>query len=258
MLCSYIFLTTKKITILCIIMLGFSTCFKAQSMNSKTLLNNLEPFWVLLENLRTDLEKNTGHQYTSSLEQSYGFIQLDLIDAKQQLFLRVRYQLQHPKKLSLHSVYCRDENKSKQFNNDINRVLGDFEWHSNPDSDFKLTAKQTEYLALADRIAALGNDINATPSHYGSVTITSDFIQLTQINRRNSRSLDHKDSYCMRDLYFVIPLKKNNEAKEKLKIGSYYLGEMEVYFQDVSAKTQRTTGDKIMAQLKEEIKNYKY
>jgi len=247
----------KKVAIFYIIILSFSTYSKAQSMTSRTLLNNLEPFWGFLESLRKNTQESTGKKYTSHLEQSYSFIQLELRDTEQLLLLQVRYQLQHPPKLDIYSFYCDDKKLSKKLKTQCRKMVGDFEWNNTPSTTFILSEQQSQYFEIADRIASLANDINATPTCYGAVIITSESIKLEQINRWNSKSLDHKDSYFMRDLYFVIPLIKN-DTKEKThhSFGSYYIGTMEVFFQDGSAKKQRTIGDKIMMQLEKEIENY--
>ncbi len=245
-----------KNAVLFAILFCLSTFVKAQSLSSKTLLNNLEPFWVLLEDLREDLEKLTHKEYTSSLEQSYHFIQLELRDSAQQLFLQIKYQIQFPKKIARYSFYCQDKNIPDQFEVHSNQMIGAFEWDSIPKDTFKLSTKQTQHLEIADRIAALGNDLGATPSDYESVIITSTFIKLKQSNSKNSKSLDHKDSYFLRDLYFIVPLNESINKKEHSLIKAYYIGDMKVFFYDGSAKSQKITGDKIKAQLENEIKRY--
>lgn len=245
----------KRLSICLFVAFIFSMQCNAQAMTSRTLLNNLEPFWFSLETLRKNILETTGNEYTSTLQQSYGFIILELRNAEQQLFLQVKFQIQFPKKLTCYSFYCEEKNMATKIKAYTDQLAGDFEWNESPESTFKLTPQQIQYLEMADRIASPGNDINATPSSYGSVIITSEFIKFEQINHMNSTSLDHKDSYSLRDLYFIIPLKGTSKRRHDLKIGSYYLGEMEVFFQDGSAKTQRATGDQIMIQLREAIKN---
>jgi hypothetical protein len=268
----------KKASLLFFLFLLLSTYSKAQSMTSRNLLNNVVPHWSFLEQLREDLYVSTGTKYTAVLEQSYSFIQLELRDNEEQLFLQIRYQIKSGNKLTLYSFYCDKEDIAVELETQAKRLLAIFEWntslsHSNHPSklevhnkqvedsttknEFKLTDEQITYLEIADRIAAVGDDISTYPSFYNTFTLTADFIKLAQINDRNSRSIDHKDSYFMRDLYFTISLKQKAKKQNAPKVDCYFIGEMEVLFQDSSAKSQRETGDRIMLQLKEEIKNYK-
>jgi hypothetical protein len=117
-----------------------------------------------------------------------------------------------------------------------------------------LSLKQIEYLQIADRIRTLDH-------HRGvreNVTITSTFIKLNQTNHWNARSLDHKDSYLLRNLDFIVPLKRNiNKKEDPREVGSKYIGDIEVIFNDRSAKSRRSTGDKIKIQIENEIKKYK-
>lgn len=225
-------------------------------MTSRNLLNNLVPHWAFLEELRDDLSKSTHAKYTASLEQAYTFIQLELKDDEAQVFLQIRYQIQSETKLSLYSFYCDNENIEAELEEKAKELLINFEWSSSAKKVFPLTKEQILYLEIADRIARVGNDISAYPSYYSALKLTSHFIKLEQINGRNSRSIDHKDSYFLRDLHFLIPLKEET-IKKGAFVEPYLIGAMEVLFQDSSAKSQRETGNKIMLQLKEEIKNYK-
>ncbi|MBL4649841.1 MAG: hypothetical protein JKY03_08920 [Aureispira sp.] len=263
-----------KNALLFFIFLLISTYSKAQPMTSRNLLNNLAPHWAFLEQLREDLQESTSTKYTATLEQSYSFIQLELRDGDNQLFLQIRYQIKSENKLTLYSFYCDQEDIRVELEAQVKELLVNLEWNqssqkpntqvdnSTTKSAFKLTDEQILYLEIADRIAAVGNDISTSPSFYNTLTLTANFIKLEHVNRRNSRSINHKDSYFMRDLYFIIPLREKEQNKRKnptleIRIGSYFIGAMEVLFQDNSAKSKRETGDKIMLQLKEEIKNYK-
>lgn len=277
----------KKVSHLFFLFLLLSTYSKAQSMTSRNLLNNLVPHWAFLEQLREDLYESTGTKYTAVLEQSYNFIQLELRDNEEQLFLQIRYQIKSGNKLTLYSFYCDKEDIAVELEVQAKRLLANFEWNtslshsshpsklrwtfttsklevhnkqvedSTTKNEFKLTDEQITYLEIADRIAAVGDDIFTYPSFYNTFTLTADFIKLAQINDRNSRSIDHKDSYFMRDLYFTISLKQEAKKQNAPKVDCYFIGAMEVLLQDSSAKFQRETGNKIMLQLKEEIKNYK-
>lgn len=246
----------KKLSILFLLILSFSMNTNAKPISSTSILNKLEPFWSLLETIRTDLEEISTNKYTARLEQSYDFIIMDLRDAEEQIFLELKYQAQSNKKLICYSFYCADEKRSKKIKTQTNKMLGAFDWDEKPTSLFELNNEQINYLDIADRIASLGNDIDAEPSDYASIIITEDCIRLSQSNHRNSRSLDHKKTYLMRDLVFTIPLKNKDTQENKSQYGKYYLGEMEIYFKDASAEIQKETGDNILKQIKEEIENY--
>lgn len=247
----------KKATILFFLVLIFSTYSSAQSMTSRNLLNNLVPYWEFLEGLRTDLSESTDIAYTSVLQQAYSFIQLELRDEEGQLFLQLKYQIQSDSTLALYSFYCDNKNIAAQLETQAKKLLTHFEWHTPSKNNFKLTDKQIQYLEIADRIAAVGNDIFADPSFYNLFILKADLIKLEQINRRNSRSIDHKESYFLRDLYFLIPLKDKKDSQKTAKINHSFIGDLEIYFGDSSAKSQRGTGDKIQLQLEEELKNYR-
>lgn len=249
----------RKLVLFMIAFLGFSFMSISQSITSRTLLNNLKPYWLFLEDIRQDIEKTTGNKYESVLEQSYEFIQLDLRDSSQQLYLRIIYKIELPGKLIRYDFYCADKKISTRMESNADKLVGAFTWDSIPENIFELSTKQIEYIQIADRIASLGNDshLSAKPSDYKSVIITSDFIKLDQSNHWNSRSLD-KDSYYLRDLQFIIPLKENINNKDSRKTSeNYYIGDMEIIFSDGSAKSHKDIGDKIKAQIDIEIKKYK-
>lgn len=247
-----------KQALLFLLVFGFSFLCKAQSLSSRTVLNNLAPYWVFLEDLRQDIEKSTGNEYESTLEQSNNFIELELRDSAEQLFFRVIYKIQFPDELVRYRFYCADKEKSAKLEAQVDQMLGTFQWDSIPKHTFELSLKQIEYLQIADRIASVGNDIFAAPSDFGSVVITSSFIKLNQINRKNSRSIDHKDSYFLRDLHFILPLKENSIDKEGPQVvGSHFVGELQIIFNDGSAKSRKSTGDQIRTQIELEIEKHK-
>lgn len=246
----------KKAIFLFILSLLSFMYSNAQSMTSRNLLDNLAPHWVFLEDLREELFASTKMEYVAVLEQAYSFIQLELRDEDGQLFLQIKYQMRSENSLSLYSFYCDNKNMATQLEDQAKKQLENFEWKVPSKSKFQLSNNQIQYLEIADRIATFGDDISTNPSFYTKLLLTANVIQLEQINRRNSRSIDHKNSYFLRDLYFVIPLKDANEGKKASKIGAHFIGDLEIRFQDSSAKSQRATGDKIMLQIKEEVKNY--
>lgn len=248
----------KNTLLLLIILFSSSSYCKAQLMNSKIVVDNLAPFCVSLENIKEQAQATTGATYIASLEQAYSFIQLELRDTDEQVFFQVKYQIQFSDQLSYYDdPYCEDKKLGKRLKKTTDQFIGCFKWQEQPTNNFKLSPEQTKYLEIADRIAALSNDMpNTRPSYYSKVIITADFIRLEQINHWNSRSLDHKDSYFLRDLYFVIPQETEKTIKKSDRFGVKYIGEMEVFFSDGSAEKRRDVGDKIRLQIKEELDNY--
>ncbi|MEQ8363691.1 MAG: hypothetical protein RH948_12535 [Cyclobacteriaceae bacterium] len=225
-------------------------------MTSKDLLNKLGFFWSFLENIRTNLPEPTRSNYTSVVVQSYDFIQLELKDETQQLFLQVKYQIQSKNKLTLCNFYCDDKSIAPPIKAKAMLLLGDFEWETKSGEKFNLNPEQVEYLEIANRISALSNDMQAFPSSYVRIIITAESLTLEQNNHWNAKSRNHIDSYFLRNLHFVVPLNDDLKDQQRRKIDSYYIGEMEVFFQDRSAKANRAAGDKIMKQLKKEIERY--
>ena len=193
------------------------------------------------------MEELNGVKYEATLEQSYSFIELELKDSANQLFLNISYKIEHPGTLILSGLYCSDNKLVRKLKLKANQLLGEFKWDSVPKTTFDLGEKQIEYLQIADRIAAFGNDLSATPTDFRNVVVTSNFIKLDQSNYWNSRSLDHKDSYLLRDLYFYVPL--NDAAikvkNDKLVFGSYFIGDMVVIFSNGSADSQKEIGNEI-------------
>lgn len=255
----------QKITSLCFLLFILYTSSNAQSITSLNLLNNITSHWEFLEQLRDDLSESTNTKYTARLEQSYTFIILELRNEEDQSFLEIKYRFKSEKELTLYSFYCDNKEIAHEIELRAKQLLTSFKWSNKASkevdnsiitNEFKLTKEQIHYLEIADRIAMVGNDIYTYPSFYNSFILTDHFIKLVHINDRNSRSIDHKDNYFLRDLYFFIPL-NDNTIKKDTYIDSYFIGAMEVLFQDNSTKPQKATGNQIILQIKEEIENYK-
>jgi hypothetical protein len=117
--------------VLFIIISGLSFFCEAQSLTSRMLLNNLEPFWEFVEDLRQDLKKSTGNEYKSVLKQSGYLIELELIDSTQKKFLRVQYGNKFSGKLIRYNFYCADKKLStQQLEADADQMVETFEWDS--------------------------------------------------------------------------------------------------------------------------------
>lgn len=247
----------RKKLVVCVFLILPFFC-NAQLMSSRRLLNNLAPFWELVEELRQNTEKNSGKKYQSVLMHTNNFFELKLIDNQKNVFLEVIYKQEFPYKLSLYRFYCADKKITPKLKNEVLKKVGKFEWESAFDVTFTLTEEQIEYLEIADRIASLGNDTNNQPSFYESVQITSDFIKLNQPNYLNSESIDHKNNFYLRDLYFKIPLHKKKATNERSlnPLENFYIGNMKIFFTDTSSKQNQNTGNLIKNQIRLEINQY--
>ncbi|MCB0477439.1 MAG: hypothetical protein KDC84_04715 [Crocinitomicaceae bacterium] len=246
-----------KIKIFTIYMIIFSCSLsaRAQNLSTENLFNNLHPFWEFLEEVKTEVNDEKGTAYHSVLRQSHNFIFLELEDEKRVLMLRIELQIEHPGKLVKNQVYCRHDDLTKKISQKADKLEGEFEWKTDSSNTFKLTQTQINYLKIADRIAAKGNDIHAQPTDFSEVILTEYWIKLEQINRLNSRSLSHRDSYYLRDLKIAIPLFPKEE-KHNTEIGIYKIGRMLINFFDGSAKDYKATGDQIRTQIEKEKEAY--
>lgn len=248
----------QKLLTLGVLTLAFSFTGSSQQLSSQTLLNKLHPFWEAIEEIREEVTEKKGVHYVSLLEQSYDFITLILQDSSGQLFLEIKYQLKSQNMLVQTNFYCADEELRKKVLAKAKKMEGKFDWNNPAKTTFNLSSDQILYLQIADRIASKGNDISARPSDYGRLLLSSKWIKLTQSNHWNSKSLDHKDSYYMRDLSILIPLEKVAESDPNpISIDLYQIGAMQVHFVDGSAKSSRGTGDEILAQIKKEMEDFK-
>lgn len=237
----------------------FSFIGYSQSISSKQVLQKLGPYWDFADNIRKQIEDTSKYEWQTVIEQSYGFIIVE-IRRDYSIFLRVEYQVQQ-KEMKIYNFYCAEKKLEKRMKKKCQILEKPFDWNDVSNSYFKFSKEIENYLEIADRIAAKGNDISARPSDFGRIILRSDYIKLSQNNHWNSRSLDHKDSYFMRDLSFKIKFadpSKEHPKKDKniIAIGQYFIGFMEINFNDGSAKSQQGTGDEILAQLKKEVQSF--
>ncbi|MEZ4937277.1 MAG: hypothetical protein R2799_06755 [Crocinitomicaceae bacterium] len=241
--------------ILFICLLGIAHFGQSQKLSTQNLLNNLQPYWEFLEEIKTEMDDQLKTEHHRILRQSHNFIFLELTDEKNVLSLRIELQIEHPGKLVKKQVYCRHNDLTKKISQKADKLEGVFEWKTDSSNTFNLTQEQINYLKIADRIAAKGNDIHAQPTDFGDVIVTEYWIKLEQINRLNSRSLSHRDSFYLRDLKIVIPLFPKEE-QHNTEIGIYKIGRMLINFFDGSAKDNKVTGDQIRTQIEKEKEAY--
>jgi hypothetical protein len=127
--------------------------------------------------------------------------------------------------------------------------------HASSDSS-SLSSEVNAYLTMAESIAtpaylcAAGDDYR--PGYFSEISLDANGITLEQINHMNSRSLNHKTDYSLRNLEFFIPLDDSPEQNKRPGIDTEYIGKMRVDFSDRSSENNRKCGDKIMEKLEEE------
>jgi hypothetical protein len=111
------------------------------------------------------------------------------------------------------------------------------------------------YLTIAESIARCayhctsGDDYR--PGYFSEIIVTRESITLQQINHMHARSLDHKNSYSLRDLEFFIPVGPSPEDKLPL-LSDDHIGTMHIMFSDRSSGSNRTCGDRILEKIAEE------
>lgn len=119
----------------------------------------------------------------------------------------------------------------------------------------QLSDETITYLDTADRISQHAVNMyhgdSYWPGNYSNVKLTADTITLEQINHMNSRSINHKDNYSLRDLVFQIPLQ--NTVVLKQSYDARLLGRMVVSFSDRSSQNNRAAGDGIHEQIQKEF-----
>jgi hypothetical protein len=117
------------------------------------------------------------------------------------------------------------------------------------------------YLTIAESIATCaylctaGDDYR--PGYFSEITVEAEGITLSQVNRMNSRSLDHKQNYALRDLKIFIPLKPLPEHNSRLQLDEHSIGSMRIHFSDLSSPNNRKCGDRILGKIEEERVRFK-
>jgi hypothetical protein len=127
--------------------------------------------------------------------------------------------------------------------------------HYNPETE--------RYVTIADEIAKQGYRCSSgddfRPGYFSEISVTGDAIILKQINHYNSRSINHKDDYHMRDLEFYIPLKRIDHEKKSpnLRSNSYQIGDMAIVFSDRSSEKNKACGNEVLNKIREEALVFK-
>jgi hypothetical protein len=107
-------------------------------------------------------------------------------------------------------------------------------------------------LSIADDIAQTAYQCEAgdnySPGFYSEILIEQNRVILRQTNHWNSRSLDHREDYHLRDLEFFIPLQA---TEEKASSYDYRIETMFINFSDMSSKNNRSCGERLRQKMAE-------
>jgi hypothetical protein len=236
------------------------------------LLNGLQEYLSLLAAIRDNGIKNlqtSGYppmEFRNTVSLSYSFIKIRLDHADQgrrasTLYLECTFQVEGAK-VSITEIYCSDKTREQPIR-DLIQLRSPFTWSSDPKHN-TYNEETLGYLAIADEIAEQGylctSGDNYFPGFFSEITIEDSGITLKQINRMNSKSLDHRNDYSMRDLEFFIPLNLNGgnpfEAESRIRTGNdYSIGKMLVNFSDRSSENKKACGNRIREKILEKMKN---
>jgi len=230
-------------------------------MHTADILNNL--FTYLLELQAIQRKKAAAMPesiFTYSLSISYDQIQLELFrndtgNTRQHPYLQLLFEINQTR-VMFKEIHCEDHTAVDTL---AEAIKSNPDLHEAPFPHVAvdwLQADTREYLSIADRIAALALNKNTgdnyRPGLYSNIEITEASIILSQINHMNSRSLNHKQGYSLRDLIFTIPLGNKKTPQATSLSGDYSIGIMHVSFSDRSSANNREAGDAIKAMLEKE------
>jgi hypothetical protein len=158
---------------------------------------------------------------------------------------------------SLQDVYCTDNDVCDDVRKLITTGGQALRWDN---SKQKIDCREeiVNYLQISDRIGeqcyACASGDNYHPGFFSSISMNDEVIILTQINRHNSRSIDHKRDYHMRDLKITIPL---GAAYEESRLCDFRIGNMMIAFTDQSSEQNKKCGGKILQKIKQEKSEFK-
>ena len=226
------------------------------------IINNLYDYLTLLKHLesialRNERIANSDFQMVHAVSIEYNTITLSLhtknqTDRYDTLYFKALFHMQ--KDLgTCKEIYCVNTAVENELNAHISNAVPDaaMPWDDNKQDNY--SKEIIDYLRIADRIANAGHLCSAgddySPGFFSKIIASDTALILKQINRHNSRSIDHKQDYHMRELEIIIP---TNGNFDKRRHGSYYIGNMIVDFSDQSSPKNKTCGDRILKKIAEE------
>lgn len=218
------------------------------------LLPALFPFQQLLDSVSKQIPvKSAG-----SVSLSYSTIKLKLAGIEENssaLYFQCVFQIQQ-QQIKLVNVYAEQKDLQEDLTFLVNKHIPALSFNTDT-IDVKYSPTVINYLAIADAIAkqgylcSSGDDYH--PGYYSEIIMEETQFILKQINRYNSRSIDHKNDYHLRELEFSIPLQP---TEIKLGFQEESIGEMKLRFFDHSSPNNKTCGDRISEQIETEKQRF--
>ncbi|HMJ69780.1 MAG TPA: hypothetical protein VK508_12840 [Cyclobacteriaceae bacterium] len=185
---------------------------------------------ILLQYQERLIELFPGSDIQINIASQYSFIVADISKGDER-YVHLKFEIGEGSG-RLNDIYCEDRTLTEDLENKMDTV----EWPgltSTVLKAFPYPAKIKEQVEVADKIAALAVNFtdgdNYRPGNFSKVLLTEDYIELSQVNHMNAKSLAHKEDYSLRSLVFTIP----------------FDGSMSVKFSDRSSQNNRVCGDKI-------------
>jgi hypothetical protein len=233
-------------------------------MRTLDLLTSLADYVALIKAIKdkaladSSLKKDSDEIFITSISLRYDFIILKMDRGKRLLsssrymlsrYMECTYRLDQDK-VSFATFYCQDKERETT----VKKYLIDNTPRSWTPGKKKNAFSQdvVQYLAIADDIAQSAHHCTAgdnySPGYYSEILLEENRIVLRQINRFNSRSLDHRDDYHMRDLEFFIPIQP---TEEKTSSYDFRIGDMFINFSDMSSKNNKSCGEQIRMKIAE-------
>lgn len=232
-------------------------------METIDLLSGLQKYISLLTSIREEkLPDYQSSEFIQTISLSYDTITLRLDIRNNQnenkksfsRYLQCGFLIDR-QKVSLTEVSSQIEDQEKAVTDFILKKESQegFAWDTRAKENL-YNKEILRYLSIADEIAKKGYLCDAgdnySPGYFSKIIVTDSSIVLEQVNRWNSKSLDHKKDYHMRDLEFHIPLREANENKSGLP--DYLIGQMLIHFTDHSSENNKNCGDGIREKILEE------
>lgn len=235
-------------------------------MTTIKLLAALQPYRDLLNALRDlEIERDPSQRYYGSVSLSYHTIEVDLGairatgDNSESVwsYLQCTFEIRN-EEVILAGLYGQSKEHEQTIRNTVLLYIPETGGPWSPDAPTELySAEIQRYLTIAETIAKEGYACSSgddyRPGYFSKMSVSDDDIKLEQINRWNSRSLNHKTNYHMRDLEFYIPLSgilKRNFWSE------HAIGNMKILFNDRSSPNNRGCGERIMEALVRETEEW--
>lgn len=232
-------------------------------MTTLEILRILQPYQAYLIQLqKVEMDRQPEYEWSYSISLNYQMVHLKILrntdtDPYKQLYTQIRFKIEN-EIISFESFFCEEPIGNETI---INVIKLDSNLHGlafkiNPDCLHTFSDEVIESLSIADRISQHAVNRNTGdsywPGNYSIIDILPTCIMLTQVNHMNSRSLNHKNDYSLRNLLFRIPLEQN--VKIEATFGDVTIGNMLVNFSDRSSANNLSVGDDIMEAIKSFLK----